>query len=482
MAGPAPIHRLWARGTRPRFSQVDRGLTRRHTVSLLSSARLNRPSTSPKTLPPPALADYNVGRLASLEHPLPAGMRDLLPSEAHRQAALSQRVMASLEVFGYQRVVVPVFEYADVLERGLGSLAPDAVLRFVEPESGEVVALRPDLTPQIARVLATRLADHPPPARLCYLGSVLRRRRERARRHRQIPQAGIELVGAEGPDGDLEVLSVAAAAVRAAGLQDFVVDLGDARIVSGLLQGVDPSFWAGIVDALSLKDTTALHDRAKPAGLSGRDLEALVTLPELHGGADVWARAERVLMGTAAEVGLRELRALWEAAQSRAIAPRLVVDFGETWNFAYYTGPMFRILAEGPGAAVGSGGRYDGLLGRFGLPRAAAGFAVDLDHLDWALREAHVAEAVQHRVLVAGTPELREPLLAELRQRGIVCSAAPASDAQGYARAWSYTHVIELSRAGSTLLDLSSSSSSSVATATAAELAAKVAALLGTTH
>src|SRR5689334_21005339 len=100
-------------------------------------------------------------------------MRDLLPADARARASLSRRLMQSFELYGYERVTLPVFEYADVLERGLGSLDPNEVLRFVEPESGEVVALRPDMTPQVARLLATRLVEAPAPARLCYEGSVL---------------------------------------------------------------------------------------------------------------------------------------------------------------------------------------------------------------------------------------------------------------------------------------------------------------------
>jgi len=117
-------------------------------------------------------------------------MRDLLPDEARRRRALGRRVLEHFALHGYQLVTPPAFEFAEVLERGLGTLDPSDVLRFVEPESGEVAALRPDVTPQIARMVATRLAREPRPIRLCYEGTVVRRRQGRARRHRQMPQAG----------------------------------------------------------------------------------------------------------------------------------------------------------------------------------------------------------------------------------------------------------------------------------------------------
>ncbi len=117
----------------------------------------------------------------SLELPLPGGMRDLLPEETRSRRALAKRVLERFALAGYAIVTPPAFEFADVLERGLGTLDPAEVLRFVEPESGEVAALRPDVTPQIARMIATRLHDRPPPYRLCYEGTVLRRRSTRAR-------------------------------------------------------------------------------------------------------------------------------------------------------------------------------------------------------------------------------------------------------------------------------------------------------------
>src|SRR5579864_1668228 len=171
----------------------------------------------------------------ALSHPLPAGMRDLLPEEARRRRALARRVLDHFALHGYQLVTPPAFEFAEVLERGLGTLDPTDVLRFVEPESGEVAALRPDVTPQVARMIATRLHERPPPYRLCYEGTVLRRKSGRARKHRQIPQVGVELAGVGGLEGDLELLALTADALRATGLEQFTIDLGDASVVRSLL-------------------------------------------------------------------------------------------------------------------------------------------------------------------------------------------------------------------------------------------------------
>lgn len=417
----------------------------------------------------------------ALAHPLPAGMRDLLPGEASRQLALSRALLGSFERFGYEPVSVPPFEYAQVLEHDMGPLDPGQVLRFVEPETGEVVALRPDMTPQIARLVATRLSDAPPPVRLCYEGAVVRRRTERARRERQIHQAGFELVGRGGSAGDLEVLTVAASAVRAAGLTQFTLDLGHANIAASLVESAAPEARARIFEALSTKDGEETRRRAERAGIRGKELDALVTLPTLFGGADVWARAERVLAGTRAAAPARELRELCDAAEALGLAPSLVVDLGETWSFAYYTGMLFHVLADGPGEAVGSGGRYDRLFDRFGGARPAAGFAIDLGNLGWALDRAGTSTATRVRVLVtaAGGTSV-EALAGELRRLGVHCAEGPETAALEYARAWRYSHCLEVSAAGVTLVDVDTGDRRTVGSISSSrDAASSVVALVG---
>ncbi len=365
-------------------------------------------------------------------------MRDFLPPDARRLGELARRLLGSFELFGYELVTLPVFEYESVLERGLGALDPEEVLRFVEPETGEVVALRPDMTPQLARVVATRLSQAVPPIRLSYHGSVLRRRRERARRHRQIYQAGVELIGLDGPSGDLEALEVACSAASAVGLDQFVLDLGHARIAFALLEGVEPVRQRAAVEALHLKDRVELLRAAAAAGLSRREQDALGALSELHGGREILKSAAKVLAGTRAQAGLEDLSRVVVAVEQRGLAPSVVVDLGETRNFAYYTGTTFQLHAHGPGVPVASGGRYDGLLEGFGRPLPAFGFAFGLDDLVWALGSTAQTEAPP-RVLLSGAAS---GLAGGLRDQGLACAVGPEQDPLAYARAWRYTHCV----------------------------------------
>jgi ATP phosphoribosyltransferase regulatory subunit len=369
-------------------------------------------------------------------------MRDLLPEEAAMRRGLARKALDRFALYGYAVVTSPVFEFAEVLERGLGTLDPEQVLRFVEPESGEVAALRPDMTPQIARMIATRLHERPPPFRLGYEGTVLRRRSGRARKHRQIPQVGVELAGVAGPDGDLELLALVADALKATGLERFTIDVGDAGVVRALIAGLAHAQQAALSDALARKDEAEVAEICAGSPVPhGETLRALATL---HGGRDALVEGTRLLATTPAASAANRLLALFDAAVAKGLGAHLVADLGEVRGFAYYTGTIFHVYAAGTGDAVASGGRYDELLARFDRPMPAAGFALDLDRLTEALHEARKGplEDVQARVVVVGpSSDLR---VADLRSRGIVAVASGnRATALAWARAWGFSHVLD---------------------------------------
>ena len=322
---------------------------------------------------------------------LPAGVRDFLPRAAARRRSLAARVMEVFEAWGYARIITPVFECADVLERGLGTDARAAAIRFVEPGSGEVVALRPDITPQVARVVATRLADIEGPIRLCYEGAVTRLAGDAGQR--EILQAGIELVEAGEPGGDAEVLAVAAAALAATQLPETRLDVGHvapARFVLGAAP--DDASREKIAAALARKDRAGLRIAARALGPAIAPLaEALVSL---------WGPAEATLA--------KALALPWPAEVSDALArlrvvlaafgeladrptPAMTIDLGDLRGFDYYTGVRFAGYAGGAPDAVLRGGRYDELIGRYGRAARATGFAIDLEALAQAQRAAGLA-------------------------------------------------------------------------------------------
>jgi ATP phosphoribosyltransferase regulatory subunit len=338
-------------------------------------------------------------------------------------------VLDVFEAWGYARIITPMFECADVLERGLGHDARAAAIRFVEPGSGEVVALRPDITPQVARVVATRLADVEGPIRLCYEGAVTRLAGERGQR--EILQAGIELIDAGEPAGDAEVLAVAAASLAASGLPETRLDVGHvapARCV--LAAAPDDSARDRITAALARKDRAGLRTAAAVLPDAIRPLaEALVGL---------WGPAQATLDRAVAlpwpadvRAALDSLRAVLAGFADLADrpVPELTIDLGDLRGFDYYTGVRFAGYAGGAPDAVLRGGRYDELIARYGRAARATGFAIDLEALAQAQRTAGLALPVTTAGVAvhgAGAAAFARELRAH-KIRAVVAATAPTA-------------------------------------------------------
>ncbi len=325
-----------------------------------------------------------------LDLSLPSGLRDLLPDHSAHLAELSSKLQEVFSRFGYRRVFLPTLERLEVVERGLSASAIADVMKFVEPGSGEVVAIRPDITPQIARLYAARPDALPSPARLCYDGPVLRAREARAGRPREVYQAGVELLGAGGPGADAEALVVLSRALDRVGLRGAVVEVGHARFADAVFAAARlpersrPEAW----EALARKDEAALAALSRHARGSRAARAALPQLAALYGdGALARARALARAVPAAGEA-LREVEAALRLARRRG-AGEFAVDLGETRGLGYYTGITFAGYAPGAGSSVASGGRYDALLARFGRPGPAIGFAVDLEFATQALERAN---------------------------------------------------------------------------------------------
>ena len=316
------------------------------------------------------------------------------------------------EAWGYARLITPVFECADVLELGLGHGAKAQAIRFVEPGTGEVVALRPDITPQVARIVATRLADVEPPIRLCYEGAVMRLAGEMGQR--EVLQAGIELIGS---DDDAEVLAIAAATLAATDLPETRLDVGHVALARHVLD-TSPDR-DRVAAAIARKDRRALRDQPLAEALCtlwGPAEPTLERARALPWPADVRASLDR----------LTDVLAKFQQLADPPVAP-VTIDLGDLRGFDYYTGVRFAGYAGGAPDAVLRGGRYDELIGRYGRPHRATGFAVDLEALAQAQRAVGLAPPAQKRGYAVFGPNAAR-VARELRANGnraVVCSERP---------------------------------------------------------
>jgi ATP phosphoribosyltransferase regulatory subunit len=310
-------------------------------------------------------------------HPIPSGTRDVLPDEMRELRAITEAVRGVFERDGYGEVWTPALEYEAVLGRGGG--APPAYRVF--DDHGEILALRTDMTVPIARLVATRYASEDPPLRFSYFAHVYRAVRPHRGQMREFLQAGIELVGAPAPHGTAEALTVLCHALDAAGLRDYRIGLGDASLYPRLLRAFDVPEEAGgrLLDALVARDFVALDGELAGLGLDDADAGLLLRVPQVRGGADVLDGGDGPLAGAVA--GLRDVHELL----APEVAGRVIFDLGLVRDLGYYTGAVFDVYDPALGAPIGGGGRYDDLLGRFGCPLPAVGFALTIDRLHIAL-------------------------------------------------------------------------------------------------
>jgi ATP phosphoribosyltransferase regulatory subunit len=325
-----------------------------------------------------------------MTHRIPPGTRDILPDEMRELRRLEAALADAFDRLGYGEVATPTIEYHEVLARGDERGAPVAY-RFFD-EGGEQLAMRTDMTVPIARLVATRYGDAEPPFRLWYIGNAYRAIRPQRGQMREFTQAGVELIGAQAPDGTAEVIEVLSAALDAAGLTRAVIGLGDADLYGQLLDelGVEAEVRARLLTLLAMHDLVGLEAEVGELALGAGERETLLRLPALRGGPEVLEHA-RDLGGTAVARATQRLAVTYEALAARGVAQRVSLDLGLLRDLGYYTGAIVEVYDPALGHVLGGGGRYDELMGRFGRALPAVGFALYLERV-------HVAQAEEERL------------------------------------------------------------------------------------
>jgi ATP phosphoribosyltransferase regulatory subunit len=332
-------------------------------------------------------------------HPIPGGTRDVLPDEMRELRELSDRLRAVFERAGYGEVWTPAIEYEEVLRRG-DERAAGAGFRLFD-DRGNLLALRSDMTIPIARVVATRYAEAPPPIRLCYFAHSYRAVERGQAQQREFLQAGVELVGAHAPEGDAEVIALVVNALSEAGLRRHRIGVGDGDLYRGLLEALDvpADDRARLLEALSRRDLVGLEARVGRLGLEPEARRLLVELPAMRGGPEVLERVAAIRGGpellerAESPLGgpIEKLRALHAQLAEQGVADRVIFDLGLVRELGYYTGAVLEVYDPAVGFALGGGGRYDDLLGRFGRPLPACGVALDVTRV-------HIAQAEEERL------------------------------------------------------------------------------------
>ncbi|MBI4673753.1 MAG: ATP phosphoribosyltransferase regulatory subunit [Chloroflexi bacterium] len=324
----------------------------------------------------------------SIERQLPHGVADLYLDEAARKTQLETRLHETFAQWNYTQVIPPTFEYYEALAAEASPQVREEIYRFPDRD-GRMLALRADPTIPIARLVSTKLHEHPLPLRFFYIANVFRHEEPKASLRREFTQAGVELIGAGTPQADAEVIALAVSALRAIGLPEFRLRLGAMDLLNALLTplALSEAQREHVKSALERKNEGALHDALRQIPMTDEMHRALAALPSLAGAAGILDRAaHECAVNANAQRAVERLRAIWQILDALGAADAVTLDLGMVRGMAYYTGTVFEGFARGIGFAILSGGRYDNLLAHFGRAWPACGFAIGVERALAALK------------------------------------------------------------------------------------------------
>ena len=347
-----------------------------------------------------------------------------MPDTAAKIGFIEARIRRIFELWGFRRVITPKLEYEDVLSIGMGDELKGRTYRFDDRQTGRLLAFPPDITPQIARIVATRLTGWPLPHRISYSGRVLRQTEMQTGRSREVFQSGVELIGLDSPEADAETIAMAVEAMQALGFKDFKIDLGQVEFLGGVMEasGLSGRALQDLKAAVARKDAAAVERIVAASSMSEQARTEVSALPRLFGGREVLDEARRVAVNGRSIAALDNLQQVLEILDIHGVGEHLTVDLGETRGLDYHTGITFEGFVTGLGEPVCGGGRYDNLTARYGFPSPATGFTFNVLNLLQALQRQPELEASSARdFLLFNVSEDRRDVLEVanlLRSRG----------------------------------------------------------------
>ena len=353
---------------------------------------------------------------------LPQGIEEVLPEEAKKLESLRRQLLDVFACWGYELVIPPFVDFLDSLLTGSGHDLDLQTFKLTDQVSGEMLGIRADMTPQVARIDSHNL-KHDRPARLCYVGTTLRTLGDSLEKTRSPMQIGAEIYGHSGIESDFEVIQLMLEMLAITGLQNVHLDLGHVGIYRALSEqaGLTEQQEADLFDVLQRKARPELNELVADFDIDEKFKTIFNTLPTLNGGSDVLDKAKEMLADTNDSVtqALSELQAI--ANKLRISFPSLPVSFdlSELRGYHYHTGVVFATFIPEVGREIARGGRYDNIGAFFGRSRAATGFSADLRLLTALCQQAKDdVEQLIYAPLV-DDPDLTEKIR-DLRAQGNV--------------------------------------------------------------
>ncbi len=309
----------------------------------------------------------------------PEGTRDLLFDECLSRRAVEDKFAQIFKTRGYSEVVTTGIEFYDVFNKGSRTVPQEQLYKMVDSK-GRLIAMRPDSTIPIARLVATRLKDAKMPLRLYYIQTMYENNALLKGHSDEVVQAGIELIGSDSRKADFEVLSAAMETLTAFEEDKFRLEIGTIGFFKELILklNVDEQTEEQIRYFILNKNYPALNDLLDEIGDSDAT-RALKQLPRLFGGEEVFERASKLFSDEKTDKILSDLKYVYNSLSMLGYEGKIIVDLGTVNRIDYYTGIVFRGYLEGLGEPVLLGGRYNKLISEFGFDAAATGFGINVN-------------------------------------------------------------------------------------------------------
>lgn len=312
----------------------------------------------------------------------PDGVRDIYNVECGKKLVLESRLKKTFHLFGYHDIQTPMFEYFDVFRKEVGTIASRDLYKFFDKE-GNTLALRPDITPSVARAAATLFGEEELPIRLCYTGNTFINHSSYQGRLREVTQMGAELIGDDSVEADAEMLSMVIESLLAVGVKEFQINVGNVDFFRSLIEDahLDEEAQERVIELINNRNYFGVEEYLDSIMVTRSAKEAFVGLNELTGGIEVLAAAKNIAPNSAGIMAVKRLERIYHILMMYGVEKYVTFDLSMTGNYGYYTGIIFRGYTYGSGDAIVKGGRYDHLLEKFGKNSPSIGFAIVVDEL-----------------------------------------------------------------------------------------------------
>ncbi len=313
----------------------------------------------------------------------PTGLADILCDEYELKLKIENTAAEVFKERGYRMVQTPTFEYFDVYDAANPTSAEN-MYKFFD-ENGRMLALRPDITTSVARLVATKCGDRPLPVRISYRGSAFRNDETFSRaRQREFTQAGIELIGENSVAADAEIIEVAIDVLSRSGVSKFQIDIGQIEFFKGLVEqaGISDKDADRLRSIIDSKDFIGIENILSNYNIEDSIKKLLYDLPTLFGGIEIVHNCLKMdSLNERSRNALKNIIDVYECLKERGYENYLSIDLGLIPNLDYYTGIIIKGFTYSVGFPICTGGRYDNLTSKFGRSMPATGVAIGVERV-----------------------------------------------------------------------------------------------------